>query len=72
MTTASIRFSAQRTSAQRISVQSVPWRERLSTGGAAAASIMGIIIAIGIAVLGLLVVPLAAAVVFGPALLALI
>lgn len=33
---------------------------------------MGIIIAIGIAVLGLLVVPLAAAVVFGPALLALI
>lgn len=66
MTTASIRFPGDSASAQ-----TTPWRERLSTGGAAAVSIVGIIVAIGIAALGLLIVPLAAAVVFGPTLLAL-
>lgn len=49
-----------------------PLRERLLTGGAAALSIIGIIAAMGIVTLALLVVPVAAVLVFGPALLELI
>lgn len=45
--------------------------ERVSAGAAAVLSVLGSMLAFGIAALGLLVVPVAAAVVFGPALLAL-
>lgn len=45
--------------------------ERASAGAAAVLSVLGSMLAFGIAALGLLVVPVAAAVVFGPALLAL-
>lgn len=43
--------------------------DRVSAGGAAFLSILGLIGVIGIAALALLVVPLAAALAFGPALL---
>lgn len=68
MVTASIEFP----SAVFRTGRRAPWRERLSAGGAAALSIIGIIVAMGIATLALLAVPLAAAIVFGPALLELI
>lgn len=67
MVTASIAFPLHTASARR----RPPLRERLSTGGAAALSIVGIIAAMGIATLALLAVPIAAVVVFGPALLEL-
>ncbi|MBN9213943.1 MAG: hypothetical protein ABS62_03550 [Microbacterium sp. SCN 70-200] len=66
MVTASISFPA----AARPTARRTPLRERVSAGGAAVLSIGGTIVAIGIALLGLLVVPIAAAIVFGPALLA--
>ncbi|KZE88946.1 hypothetical protein [Microbacterium sp. TNHR37B] len=47
-------------------------RRTASAGGAAVLSILGAAVAIGIAALGLLVVPAAAAIVFGPALLKLL
>lgn len=47
-----------------------PLRDRVSTGGAAALSVLGLIGLGGVLVLGLLVVPIAAAIAFGPALLA--
>ncbi|MGO8609008.1 hypothetical protein ACC848_39265, partial [Rhizobium johnstonii] len=43
----------------------LPWRERLSAGGAAVFSIVGLMVAIGIAMSALLVVPVAAVIVFG-------
>ncbi|WP_431802445.1 hypothetical protein [Microbacterium sp. bgisy203] len=63
MVTASISLPASRR-------RRTPLRDRVSTGGAAVLSVAGVIVAIGLAALALLVVPLAAAVVFGPALLA--
>jgi hypothetical protein len=68
MVTANIAFPLDVRPARR----RTPLRERLSTGGAAALSIIGIIAAMGIATLALLIVPVAAALVFGPALLELI
>ncbi len=46
--------------------------ERVSAGGAAVLSVLGSMLAFGIVALGLLVVPVAAIIVFGPALLALL
>lgn len=51
------------------SVRRMPLRERVSTAGAAALSIVGIIAAMAVATLALLVIPIAAVIVFGPALL---
>jgi len=68
MVTASIPFPA----ATRPVARRIPLRERVSAGGAAVLSIGGTIVAIGIAVLGLLVVPITAAIVFGPAVLSLL
>ena len=50
----------------------MPLRERISAGGAAVLAILATIGAIGLVVLALLVVPLAAALAFGPSLLALV
>lgn len=76
MTTASIPFPVSVRSGIRTPAPAkptrIPLRERLSSGGAAALSIVGIIGAMAIAALGLLVIPIAAAIAFGPALLALI
>ncbi|GAA3038376.1 hypothetical protein [Microbacterium dextranolyticum] len=65
MATASIpALFSPRTSARR-----TPLRERVSAAGAAVLSIIGSIGAIALIVLALLVVPVAAALAFGPALL---
>ncbi|MBF4561768.1 hypothetical protein ITJ43_06405 [Microbacterium sp. VKM Ac-2870] len=69
MTTSSITLPA----AARRGLAPTPRTPRVagvSSLGAAVLSILGSMIAIGIAALGLLVVPVAAIVVFGPALLA--
>ena len=47
-----------------------PLRDRVSTGTATALSVLGLIGLGAVLVLGLLVVPIAAAIAFGPALLA--
>lgn len=49
----------------------IPASARVSPGAAAVLSVLGSMLAFGIAALGLLVVPVAAALAFGPALLAL-
>ena len=71
MVTASIPFPARpaRTALSAASART-PLRDRVSTGGAAALSVLGLIGLDGVLVLGLLVVPIAAAIAFGPALLA--
>lgn len=68
MVTASVPFPLS----SRPSARRAPLSARLSTGGAAVLSVAGTVVAIGIAALGLLVVPLAAVIAFGPALLALL
>lgn len=70
MTTSSIALpaAASRSLAQT-STPRMPRVPAVSSLGAALLSILGSMIAIGIAALGLLVVPVAAVVVFGPALL---
>lgn len=51
------------------SARRLPVRDRVTAGGAAALSVLGMIGVIALAGLALLVVPLAAALAFGPALL---
>ncbi|HYP74161.1 MAG TPA: hypothetical protein VEP72_08730 [Microbacterium sp.] len=65
MVTASIPFPSARPARRR-----TPVGERVGATGAAVLSIIGTIGAIGIVLIGLLVVPIAAAIAFGPALLA--
>ena len=67
MVTASIPFSSV---AARSARTRTPFRDRVSTGAAATLSVLGLIGLGAVLVLGLLVVPIAAAVAFGPALLA--
>lgn len=67
MVTASIPYPSV---AARSARTRTPLRDRVSTGTATALSVLGLIGLGAVLVLGLLVVPLAAAIVFGPALLA--
>ncbi|WP_314432058.1 hypothetical protein [Microbacterium lacticum] len=67
MVTASIPYPSV---AARSARTRTPLRDRVSTGTATALSILGLIGLGAVLVLGLLVVPIAAAIAFGPALLA--
>lgn len=67
MVTASIPYPSV---AARSARTRTPLRDRVSTGTATALSVLGLIGLGAVLVLGLLVVPLAAAIAFGPALLA--
>ncbi len=67
MVTASIPYPSV---AARSARTRTPLRDRVSTGTATALSVLGLIGLGGVLVLGLLVVPIAAAIAFGPALLA--
>jgi hypothetical protein len=52
-----------------LSLRRIPVRDRVTAGSAAALSVLGMIGVIALMALALLVVPVAAALVFGPALL---
>lgn len=67
MVTASIPYPSV---AARCARTRTPLRDRVSTGTATALSVLGLIGLGAVLVLGLLVVPIAAAIAFGPALLA--
>ncbi|MCC9053686.1 MULTISPECIES: hypothetical protein [Microbacterium] len=67
MVTASIPYPSV---AARSARTRTPLRDRVSTGTATALSVLGLIGLGAVLVLGLLVVPIAAAIAFGPALLA--
>ena len=69
MVTASIPYPVAARSASAFRART-PLRERVSATGAAVLSILGLIGLGALLTAGLLVVPLAAAIVFGPALLA--
>ena len=67
MVTASIPYPSV---AARSARTRTPLRDRVSTGTATALSVLGLIGLGAVLVLGVLVVPIAAAIAFGPALLA--
>ncbi len=67
MVTASIPYPSV---AARSARTRTPLRDRVSTGTATALSVLGLIGLGAVLLLGLLVVPIAAAIAFGPALLA--
>ena len=67
MVTASVPYPSV---AARSARTRTPLRDRVSTGTATALSVLGLIGLGAVLVLGLLVVPIAAAIAFGPALLA--